>query len=155
MSGFVRTLEADIAAPVDEVYSYLADLTKHPEWADQPMTIEHVAGPRTGPGATYQTVVDIDMPVGHKKEKATVVVQEALAPTHLAYEATDSAGHYRWTIDLTGDAAKTHVTQTCERLEGPLWIKVAQPLMWKAMGSKMVSHGLANMKQRLEHPGES
>jgi uncharacterized protein YndB with AHSA1/START domain len=152
MSGFVRTIEADIAAPVEDVFAYVCDLTKHPEWADQPMTIEHVGGPANGPGATFKTHVVIDLPVGHKGEDATVVVKEADAPRHhLAYEATGSDGHYRWTIDLTGDTAKTHVTQTCERLEGPLWVRVAQPLMWKAMGGKMVSHGLMKMKDRMEH----
>jgi uncharacterized protein YndB with AHSA1/START domain len=151
MSGFVRTLEADIAAPVEEVFAYVSDLTKHPMWADQPMTVEHVEGPANGPGATFRTHVEIDLPVGHKGEDATVVVKEMVAPKHMQYEATGSDGHYRWTIDLTGDTATTHVTQTCERLEGPLWIRVAQPLLWKAAGGKMVSHGLTNLKGRLEH----
>ena len=151
MSGFVRTADVDIAAPPEEVFAYVADLTKHPEWADQPMTVAHVAGPASGPGATFETTVVIDMPVGHKDEKATVTVVEADAPRRMVYEATGSDGHHRWTIDLTGDTA-THVRQTVERLDGPLWIKAVQPLLWKAMGGKMVNTGLANLKQRVESP---
>jgi uncharacterized protein YndB with AHSA1/START domain len=153
MSTFVRTAETDIAASAEEVYAYLADLSRHPEWADQPMTVEHVSGPASGPGATYRTHVDIDLPVGHKKEDATVVVVDAVAAKRVAFEATGSDGHYRWTIDLTAQGATTHVEQRVERLDGPVWIKVVQPLMWKALGAKMVDNGLANLKDRVERPG--
>lgn len=155
MSGFVRKAETDIAAPAAQVFDYLSDVTRHPEWADQDMTVEHVAGPSRGPGATFKTHVEIDMPVGHGHDDATVVVQQAVASRYLAYEATDGSGHYRWTIDLTENAGATHVTQTVERLEGPLWIRLTQPLIWRAMGRKMVTHGLEQMKERLEHPNSN
>lgn len=150
MSAFLRTVETDIAAPAADVFAYVADLTRHPEWADQQMTVKHVAGPSQGPGATFETHVEIDMPVGHGHDDATVVLQNVVAPRHVAYEATDSAGHYRWTIDLTDSAVGTHVTQTVERLQGPLWIRLGQPLLWRAMGHKMVENGLAHLKDRVE-----
>ena len=150
MSGFTRTCETDIAVPADEVFAYVSDIAKHPDWADQEMTVEHVSGPPAGLGATYKTNVVIDMPVGHGKAEATVTIVEAEAPRHLAYESTDSSGHYRWTIDLTDQGDRTHVVQSVVRLDGPAWIKVTQPLIWKAMGGKMVVNGLANLKGRLE-----
>ena len=88
MSTFVRTAETDIAASAQEVYAFVGDVTRHPEWADQPMTVEHVSGPERGPGATYRTHVDIDLPVGHRGEDATVVVVDAVAAKRLAFEAT-------------------------------------------------------------------
>lgn len=153
MGGFTRKTETDIAAPAGQIYAYLADLTKHPEWADQEMTIKHVAGPLAGPGATFRTHVEIDLPVGYSRDDATVVVQQAISPRHLAYDATDSGGHYRWTIDLTDNGGTTHVEQRVERLDGPLWVRVTQPALWKAFGGRMVENGLANLKQRMESPG--
>src|SRR6476661_6763603 len=89
---FIRTRDVDIDAPVEEVFAYVSDLTRHPEWADQKMEVEHVAGPENGIGATFHTHVDIALPVGHTKDDATVIVREVSAPTHMAYEATDSGG---------------------------------------------------------------
>lgn len=148
--GFTRRQEADIAAPIDEVFAYVSDVRRHPEWADQEMTVTHVSGPESGPGATFATEVTIKLPVGHQRDKATVVVTEAAAPRHLAYEATDSSGRYRWTVDLTGNGGTTHVVHAVERLDAPVWFKVAQPVLWKVIGGRMVGNGLANMKQRLE-----
>lgn len=149
--SFIRTLDVDIDAPVEEVFAYVSDLTRHPEWADQKMEVEHVGGPENGIGATFHTHVEIDMPVGHGKDDATVVVREVEAPRHLAYEARDSSGTYRWTIDLTGESGRTHVTQTSVRLDGPAWLKVVQPMVWRVMGRKMVANGLENLRDRVEH----
>jgi uncharacterized protein YndB with AHSA1/START domain len=148
---FTRTAEVDIDAPVATVFGYVADLTKHPEWADQSMTMEHVGGPTAGPGATYRSHVVVDLPVGHHGEDATVVVRDVRAPTHVEYEATDSMGTYRWTIDLTDDGGRTHVTQSCERLAAPGWVKVVQPTMWRAMGRRQVASGLTHLRDRVEH----
>ena len=150
MGRFVRSCETDVAAPPEEVFAYVADVTRHPEWADQKMTVEHVSGPPSGPGATFRTRVVIDLPVGSQKDDATVTIVESDAPRHLAYEAVDSSGRYRWTIDLTGSGDGTHVVQRVERLDAPVYIRAVQPLLWKAMGGKMVGNGLANIKARLE-----
>ena len=150
MSGFVRTQQIDVDAPAERVYDYVADLTRHPEWADQQMTVTHVSGPEQGPGATFTTHVVIDLPVGHSSDDATVVVVEAVPQKRFVYEATDSAGRHRWTIDLTGSGGRTHVTQSVERLGAPLWFRLVQPVLWRAMGGKMVSNGLANLKATVE-----
>lgn len=150
MSAFVRTCETEVAAPPEEVFAYVADVARHPEWADQAMTVEHIGGPTSGPGATFRTHVVIDMPVGSQKDDATVTVVEVDAPRHLAYEAVDGSGRYRWTIDLTGDAGGTHVVQRVERLDAPIWMRAIQPMLWRAMGGRMVSNGLANIKAQVE-----
>jgi hypothetical protein len=69
----------------------------------------------------------------------------------MVYESSDSMGVHRWTIDLTGEGDKTHVVQSVERLRGPVWVRVVQPLMWRAMGRKQVDSGLAKLKDRAEH----
>ncbi len=148
---FVRTLDVDIDAPVEEVFPYVVDLTKHPQWADQKMEVEHVEGPENAVGATYKTHVDIHLPVGTQHDDATVVLREVDAPRHVAYEATDSSGTYRWTLDLDAVDGHTHVTQTCVRLDAPRWMKVVQPALWRVMGHKMVENGLTNLRDRVEH----
>jgi uncharacterized protein YndB with AHSA1/START domain len=149
--AFVRTHDVDIDAPAEEVFSFVIDLTRHPEWADQKMEVEHVAGPENGIGATYRTHVEIHMPVGTQHDDATVVVREAEAPHHVAYEATDGSGTYLWTIDLDAADGHTHVTQRCVRLDAPLWMRLVQPTLWRVMGHKMVENGLTNLRDRVEH----
>ena len=150
MSRFARTQEIDVTAPASEVYAYLLDFTRHPEWADQPMTMTHVGGPATGVGARYESHVEIKFPVGHSKDDAKIEVTEAVEPKRLVYEVHDNSGHYRWTVELTDGNGTTHVKQSVEGLERPWLIRTIQPMLWGAIGSKMVGNGLTNLKARLE-----
>lgn len=44
-----------VNAPLDEVYGYLADFTRHPEWDDATVRVEQTApGDATGVGAEYK-----------------------------------------------------------------------------------------------------
>jgi uncharacterized protein YndB with AHSA1/START domain len=148
--AFVRVQEIDVAAPPATVFGYVSDITRHPEWADQRMTVTHASGPARGPGATYTTHVVVDLPVGHTADDATVVVVEEVPDTRFVYEARDGSGRYRWTFDLSGAGDRTHVRHGVERLDAPFWFRAIQPVLWRLMGGKMVSNGLDNLKARVE-----
>jgi hypothetical protein len=111
---FARAKSIVIQAQPAEVYAYVADIPRHPEWACEPMKIEGL-------------------------------------PNRFVYECTDTSGHYRWTMTLRAVGTSTELTQSAERLEGPLWVRVIQSwLLWPLSGRRSVVKGLANIKARLE-----
>jgi hypothetical protein len=63
-------------------------------------------------------------------------------PHRFVYECTDPAGHYRWTMTLRAVGTGTELTQSAERLKGPLWVRVIQPwLLWPLSGAAKRSQG--------------
>ncbi len=148
--GFLRTVEVEVEAPVDRVFDYVADVLRHPEWAANPLTVEHADGPDVGVGARFRTHMSKVMPVVPKSFDGEIVVVGADRPVTFAYEAHDGGGSYRWTFRLEPHGRSSRLAHTVERLHGPLPIRVLQPLMWRAFGRGQVRRGLAGIKARLE-----
>jgi hypothetical protein len=42
-----------INASAEDVFGYVSDVGRHPDWAANPLEIRHVAGPESGVGATF------------------------------------------------------------------------------------------------------
>jgi uncharacterized protein YndB with AHSA1/START domain len=60
------TFKIEVAAPPEKVFDYLADVRRHPEWANPKaqMIAEQTAGKGPGQGATYKTrAVFVNKPV--------------------------------------------------------------------------------------------
>jgi Polyketide cyclase / dehydrase and lipid transport. len=51
------TFKIEVAAPPEQVFDYLADVLRHPEWANPKakMAAEQTTGQGPGQGATYRT----------------------------------------------------------------------------------------------------
>jgi uncharacterized protein YndB with AHSA1/START domain len=141
---FVRTCSVDIAAPADVVYPLVADLTQHPRWVYNKLTMEHVSG--SGIGAKYRSEVREVIPGSKKPIPGDISVVEDSPPRRFVFEAEDAAGRYRWTYAFAEADGKTHVDQTCVRLKGPFPIPLIQPMLWAAAGRKQVQGGLEKLK---------
>jgi Polyketide cyclase / dehydrase and lipid transport len=143
---FARAKSIVIQAPSAEVYAYVADIPRHPEWACEPMKIEGLPS-SSGGAARFSSTVHLMGITNHGE--IHVIAEEP--PHRFVYECTDTAGHYRWTMTLRAVGTGTELTQSAERLEGPLWVRVIQPwLLWPLSGRRSVVKGLANIKARLE-----
>ena len=148
--SFVRTVTATIDAAPETVFALVADLTRHPEWADQHLTVHHTAGPDHGPGAEYTTRASHILPHTTKSANGHVVVRESTPLRRFTYECWDEGGHYLWTFDLEPSGTGTRLSHTVQRLTGPLPVRILQPLMWKTFGGAQVRRGVANIKARTE-----
>ena len=147
--GFIRSQRATIDAPPVAVFDYVADFSRHPEWADQPMEMTVEGGAPVQPGSKFSTVIKFMGSVPAQGE-----VLEVQRPSRLVYDCTDSGGSFRWTFDIQPSGAGSAVTHTVERLRAPLYVKLTQgPLMWPLIGSRMVGNGLKNIKANLEKTG--
>ena len=142
--AFVRRCTADIAAPAAAVYPLVADLTQHPRWVFNKLTVEHVSG--SGAGAKYRSEVREVIPGSKKPIAAEIAVVEDTPTSRFVFEAEDAAGRYRWTYTFAEADGRTHVEQTCVRLSAPFYIPLIQPMLWAMAGRKQVQGGLDKLK---------
>lgn len=145
---FVRSCAVDVAAPAKAVYPLVADLTQHPRWVYNKLTMKHVSG--DGVGARYHSEVREAVPGSKKPVPGDIEVVEVVPDSRFVFEAKDSAGKYRWTYTFGETDGRTRVEQTCERLHGPFPIPLIQPLLWAMVGRKQVQGGLDKLKSIAE-----
>ena len=55
MTDYRGEVSITIAAPAEQVYAYLADFQRHPEWVKNLTTVTPLAPGQTGVGATFKT----------------------------------------------------------------------------------------------------
>jgi hypothetical protein len=149
---FVRSEEIRTAATPQQVFALVGDIRRHPEWAYNDLTVEHISGPQVGKGAHYRSVVKNPAPGAKKPAIAMIEVNESHAPELFIYECEDSGGRFRWIFECAVWDDMTLVTHTIERLWSPRWVPLVQPAMWHTFGGKAVREGLAAMKQIAERP---
>ena len=145
---FSREFSVDITAPIEQVFAYVTDLSRHPEWSNNKMEMT-VEGEPVAVGTTFTTVVNA---FGKETNKGKVV--EMQAPMKFVSECdTSSSGYWRWTMMLEPIAGGTRLRHRSEGLKVPGWFKVVQPLMFRFVGQKMLTNGLDNIKARVEAGG--
>lgn len=147
---FAREVQIIIQAPPQEVYRYIADITRHREWAANPLEIRHVAGPAVGVGATFHSVARRTARVAGTFIGRIRIIEDD--PPHcLVYETQDATGRYRWRITLTTEGGGTRLTQRMAKLSGPWYINLLQPaFIWPLIGRPQAQGGLEKLKARLE-----
>jgi uncharacterized protein YndB with AHSA1/START domain len=142
---FHRSETVLIDAAPEVVYDYVADISRHPEWAHEHLEITPGPEARAEKGFSFEYVTHF---MGSAKGGG--IVTEAERPRVFTYECTDKDGRYRWTFELQAEESGTRLTHKMWRLQAPLYFKLLQPLLWPVIGRKMVSGGLANIKANLE-----
>lgn len=144
---FGRQVSIFIAETPDLVFRYVIDMRRHAEWSAEPLEIRLEPGPEHGPGTHFTSTAG----VGRRRitGRGRIIAEEP--PTRFVYESTDLFGCHRWTMTLQAQGTGTRLTQRIERLAGPLWVRLLQPLLlWPLAGHRSVKKGLATLKVRLE-----
>ena len=88
------------AAAPEAVWPLVADLTRHGEWAADPLTVTATAG-------GYESVATSK----GKEFRATLTVLDSVEPRRFAFRATDATGTYDHVFTLTPDGTGTVVTR--------------------------------------------
>lgn len=135
-----------IEAPPDAVFAYVSDLKRHPEWSELPITVE-VDGETLGPGTTFRTKgagAAAKASAGGK-----VLVYEP--PTRFAYEIDAVTGRtYIWTMELQPVANGTRLTHRFDQTRAQFWLKLLNPLVYRASISGAMRRGLEAIKAKVE-----
>ena len=98
MPKFSATVRA--GAPPAAVWPLVADLTRHGEWAADPLTVIEA-------GDGYESVATSK----GKEFRATLTVLESVPPRRFAFRATDATGTYEHVFTLEPDGAGTRITR--------------------------------------------
>lgn len=143
---FSREESIAIGAPPEAVFHYIADLRRHGEWGAQTWDITPVPGPERGPGATFASTAQMRF-LG----RSTIRIVAEEPPVRFVFDCVDWSGCHRWSMLVQPEGTCTRLRYRMERLQGPWWMHVLQPiLLWPLGGRRYMRTALANIKMLLE-----
>ena len=145
MAKLVIPMRAHVNAPVQKVFDYIADLTKHPEWATNPLTIEPLKGETGTVGARYGSKA-IFM---RKKVEAEQEVTVSEPPSHFVFESSEHGQVYTHEYTLrpegNGTLVERVITTDVPGVRG-VTMKIALAMLAPGLTKK----NIARLKQNLE-----
>jgi uncharacterized membrane protein len=141
--------ETQIQAPPSQVFAYVADLTRHPEWAQHGLQVKQTSAGGPGMGATYESTAK---QFGTQRE--TQAVTEYSPPSRFAFEAKGKLGLARHAFDLSASGGGTRVTKTMEITQPSLMAKITAPMI-ASQTKKGLGVDLERIKARLEGAQQS
>lgn len=147
---FKREKTILINRSVDKVYRYVANISRHAEWAANPLEINHTAGPESGEGAIYESVIHHPGGIaGAFQGKIQILHEEP--PYRFVYETSDTTGQYRWSFLLSAEGKGCRLIHRMERIAASWIICLLQPVIfWPLLGRRQVQAGLEHIKTNLE-----
>jgi len=136
--------ETTIKASPDKVFDYVADLTKHPQWASHDTSVTAQTPGEVKAGSKYNTV-------GHQfgTQNEVVTVTDYAPNTKFGYESNGKIGIVRHGFDLRPEGDATHVTKWTDIVKPSLMTRLMMPII----GSKVppgLDTDLAKIKAKLE-----
>ena len=143
----VVTATVDVERTPAEVFAYLADVGKHPEWSPKPLRIEGVTAGPVKPGDTFTSYGVIP---GDKNHRNDVTVAECTAPTRLVLDATEKGEHFVNTFEVTARGTGSTLTRTLDMPKPGLPLALLMPLIKSAFIQPDVTKGLRTLKGNLE-----
>jgi uncharacterized membrane protein len=105
MARIVIPFRVEVNAPRQEVFDYIADLTKHPEWATNPLEIETVSGGPATVGSTYRSSA-VFMRKNVAAEQRVVACEP---PSRFSFVSKEGNQEYTHEYTFRGDGDKTAV----------------------------------------------
>ena len=123
----VRSIE--IARPIGEVFSFVADALSHPQWRPKILSAVQLAGNGPGPGASYQ-VTTRPLP-GRPPANGTVECLGWEPPQRVEWRENDGVDDVELRLVLNDLGAATQVTQYC--LLTPATPRRLRPIMLRPM----------------------
>ena len=138
---FAQEKSTDVNAAPEEVYDYVSDLRRHPEWAAQELEVKELEDGQFASTVTF----------GPVKLKSKLHVEASERPRRLVFVSDDGLAPHRWRFEIKPQRGGSVLTFGFERMSGPVLIRIAQPiLMWPLVGNPGMERGLANIKQNVE-----
>jgi uncharacterized membrane protein len=133
-----------IDRPVEEVFAYLADIEKQPEWVSSLLESTKSSDEPTGEGTKYRQKAKI---LGRRFESTNEVT--AYEPPHVyEFQATSGPMHVRIRFTLTSEGQETRVLEVAEGESGGFF-KLADPIIARTM-KKQLQADLETLKTMLE-----
>jgi uncharacterized protein YndB with AHSA1/START domain len=148
MPPIVSTFE--IARPPEEVYAYVTDPSRFPEWQEDVLRVRVEGGRPPGVGSRFTTIRRI----GRVEQTTTQEITEVSPPKSWTARGVD--GPFRpgaaVTVEPLGDGTRSRVTIALD-LEGHGIGKLLPLDVIRRMAAKRAPRSYQNLKERLERDG--
>ena len=133
-----------IQASPQQVFDYVADLTRHSEWASQSMECRQEGAGPIGEGTKF---AHTGKQMGTHHDEVTVT--EYRPGSRVAWESKGDAGHARHWFDIRGQDGTTELTKGVEFVKMSGSSRMATPLLLLLLPAAM-NKDLKRIKAKLE-----
>ena len=137
-----------INAPIDAVWPWVSDITKHSKWSPKPYSVELVSGTSGTVGSKYRSVGFV--PPADKNHQNEVVLTEITPNSKVVFTAHDANGYFLNTFKLESVGQSTLVTfqHDFPKMKGPA--RILLPLLLPLTGKRDAGVRLGLLKARAE-----
>jgi uncharacterized protein YndB with AHSA1/START domain len=137
-----------IDAPVEAVWPWIADITKHAQWSPKPFVAQLTSGENGAVGSTYSTVGHV--PPADKNHKNEVEITQVVPNSKFVFRAHDENGYFINTFTLKPTGAGTQVTfqHDFPKMKGAG--RILLPLLLPIVGKRDAMVRLGALKAKAE-----
>ena len=147
MTTTVRTSQVLVRAPLQTVFDYVSDLTRHPEW-NGGLKIEAVSPGAVEVGKEY---ISHGAVATQKNRPNTVQVTEYAPPRIFSFVALDpNFGKVFHTFNFTEHDGGVMITRTMTVTLNPLLALMFRLFIYPLVGRPSMKKSMAALKQKLE-----
>ena len=134
-----------INASPEQVFGYLSDITRHPEWASHDLKVERTSSGPVAVGSTFSSV-------GHQmgEHKAQIKVTECDPNSGFAFEAEDDTGLFRHYFRVQPGDGGTVLTKGFDPLRLSMMLKLLMPVGRMFIVPRELDGNLKAIKAKLE-----
>lgn len=143
IASFTVTIERN----AEDVFDYLADVSRHAEWSPKPYRVEGVEPGPAGLGTRFTSYGYLPRQPDHRND---VEVAQADRPRRLELVSTDGGERFVNTYVLTPDGNRTRVDRTFDLVRPSGALGVVFPILLAAVIKPDVRKGMGMLKANLE-----
>lgn len=148
MTAVVRTHQVFVDAPLQTVFDYVSDLTRHPEWSDGELRIEQVTPGPIAVGKEYFSQGEVAV---QKNRPNTVRISVYDPPHSFGFVAQDpDAGDVSHMFMLKEQNGGVLIKRTMTLSLNPIAAFLFRLFVYPLIGRPSMDKALAKLKERLE-----
>lgn len=137
-----------INAPMDAVWPWVSDITKHTQWSPKSYSVELISGANGAVGSKYRSIGVV--PPANKKNQNDVEITEVIPGSKIVFTAHDENGYFKNTFKLEKVNEGTEVTfqHDFPKMKGVG--RILLPLLLPLTGKKEAMVRLGKLKAKAE-----
>ena len=148
MTTIIRTTQVLIRAPLQSVFDYVSDLTKHPEWSGGELHIEAAAPGPIAVGKEYSSHGQV---ATQKNRPNTVQVTEYAPPRVFSFVSKDpDFGKVSHVFNFAEQSGGVLVTRTVTLQLKPLVALAFTLFIYPLIGRPSMNKAMSALKRNLE-----
>jgi len=148
MTTVTNSYRVWIKAPVETVFTYVSDLSRHPEWSGGRLEVQALSSDPIAVGKQYVSHGDV---ANQKDRPNQVRVIEYLPPTRFAFIAKDpDFGNVPHTFTFTSKDGGTLLERTVAVTLSPARAFLFRVLIRPLLGKPLMDKALSKLKGKLE-----